>query len=644
VIGKFPPIQGGVSMRTYWTAHALAARGHQVEVVTNAKEATPPFRMFMRSDDWRRCEADFGAGRVTVHWTDPADRAQAYLPMASPFVSKLAGVAAGIHMDRPFDVILSHYMEPYGIAGHLAAQIAGVPHVVRMAGSDAGRLWHHPQLEPLYDHVVAKRSIAHGVDPARIVSPGGVLVPQDLFSPFGPALDVATLRQEFEFEPHVRGQLWGEFKADRPYFGICGKLGERKGSFALLAAMERLKQSGLDIGLVALAHGRPEVERKFRAHVRKLDLMDRVLQIPFLPHWRVPEFLRGCLAVCCLEQNFPIAFHTPIIPLEVLLCGRCLVGSTEVIRKLPNYERLPNGYGCVAIEDVNDVDILSERLGAIIRNPAPTGAVGARGCAFARELQSDSLFPRTLERILETVISRHPEELAELDANYEPNEMQVDHPFPLTRIATMALAQTDETDAEAKIDLPVARAVLSTIETKMSAGRPDLASLATAVRLEIAIADAEREPRAKVEEESADALFALRIREWALAEGELAKLVPIRDPRARILEFDYDVSAFRGARTMADLPARPTLGPSYIIAFAGQDEAREPLLIDRKTTRILELSDGSRTVAEILERLKLERLLTKADDELAWIEGLFVGGLVRLVSRQDGVSEATNTL
>ena len=32
VVGKFPPIQGGVSMRTYWTAHALAARGHQVHV------------------------------------------------------------------------------------------------------------------------------------------------------------------------------------------------------------------------------------------------------------------------------------------------------------------------------------------------------------------------------------------------------------------------------------------------------------------------------------------------------------------------------------------------------------------------------------------------------------------------------------
>ena len=36
-------------MRTYWTAHALAERGHEVHVVTNAKEAVPPFRMHMRA-------------------------------------------------------------------------------------------------------------------------------------------------------------------------------------------------------------------------------------------------------------------------------------------------------------------------------------------------------------------------------------------------------------------------------------------------------------------------------------------------------------------------------------------------------------------------------------------------------------------
>src|SRR6267378_3646669 len=168
-------------MRTYWSAHGLAARGHEVHVVTNAKEARPPFRMHMRAEDWKRCEAAYGSGSVTVHWTDPVDRSQSYIPMASPFVSKLAGVAARAHRERPFDVIYSHYLEPYGVAAHLAAQMTRVPHVVRMAGSDAGRLWHHPQLEPLYDHVlrsaeavvavgaVADRALQRGVDRNRIV-------------------------------------------------------------------------------------------------------------------------------------------------------------------------------------------------------------------------------------------------------------------------------------------------------------------------------------------------------------------------------------------------------------------------------------------------------------------------------------------
>ena len=59
IVGKYPPIQGGVSMRTYWTAYCLAERGHEVHVVTNAKEASPPFRMHMRPEDWGRCEAQF---------------------------------------------------------------------------------------------------------------------------------------------------------------------------------------------------------------------------------------------------------------------------------------------------------------------------------------------------------------------------------------------------------------------------------------------------------------------------------------------------------------------------------------------------------------------------------------------------------
>ena len=594
-----------------------------------------------------RCEAQLDAGSVKVHWTDPVDRSQSYIPMASPFVTKLAGVAARIHSEQPFDLILSHYIEPYGVAGHLAAEIAGVPHVVRMAGSDAGRLWYHPQLESLYDHVlrsaeivvatgvVAERAISRGVNPIRIAPGGNFAVPEELFTPHGPEIDLEELKEEAELDPDMRDSLWGQFRTDRPYFGVCGKLGKNKGSFALLHALEKLKRNGVDVGLVALAHGRPEVEQEFRRRVCELDLADRVLQLPFLPHWRVPEFLRSCLAVCCLEQDFPIAFHTPIIPLEVLLCGKCLVGSTEIIRKLPRYERLPNGYGCVAIDDVNDIAALSTRLAAIVQDPAPAVAVGARGCAFAQDLQKDVDFPNTLERILETAASRQKilpkkhEQRADHVINTTENRR-----FPLTRLAVDEIAKwagvTDRHEVDGLIDLARANEVLAIIERGMREGRPGLKSLASAVHVEIAIAAAESEQVNADHAAAFDPLFSLRMRRWGLMEGDFAVLLPVRDPRLRILKFNDNILEFRGVHTAAALPAEPNVGPSYVVAFAGEGGALDPLLVDHATARILELSDGKLTVGEICERLKSERVSLEGQNELAWIKNLFVNGWVRL--------------
>jgi glycosyltransferase involved in cell wall biosynthesis len=649
VIGKFPPIQGGVSMRTYWAAHALAKRGHEVHVVTNAKEARPPFRMHMRPPDWARCEARYDPGSVMVHWTDPVDRSQSYIPMASPFVSKLATIAARAHSERPFDVIYSHYLEPYGVAGHLAAQITGVPHVARMAGSDAGRLWRHPQFELLYDHVlrsaelviatgpVAKRAIERRIDPARIVFGGGIVVPDDVFTPDGPALDLKQLRREVAADPELRDLLWGDFAGGKPYFGICGKLGDSKGSFPLLAAMHRLKRAGLDVALVALAQGHPVLQKEFRARARKLGLTDRILQLPFLPHWRVPELLRGCLAVCCLEQDFPIVFHTPIIPREVLLCGACLVGSTEVIRKLPGHGQLVHGYGCVAIEDVNDVEALSARLAAIVRDPKPAAAVGTRGRRFARELQQEMPFAQMLERTLEAAASRQPipamTQASESDLPAEPREDR----FPLTRLAEIAIGEAtgnrsagDAAAASPAIDLARAREVLAAARRRVADGEAKLAPFVPAVEIEIAIAAVENDTE-QAPAEASDPLFRLHLRRWAMAEGDLAALVPQRDPRLRVIEFDYDVADFMGARTIADLPTSPAPRRSYIVAFSSADgEGRNPLMVDRTTAQILMLSDGTRTASEIARELDRQAGGATDSTSLAWIEGLLVHGLISL--------------
>jgi glycosyltransferase involved in cell wall biosynthesis len=647
VIGKFPPIQGGVSARTYWSAHGLAARGHEVHVVTNAKEVRPPFRMHMRRQDWKRCEATYSpSGSVTVHWTDPVDNSQFYIPLASAFVSKLAGTAARVHSEHPFDVIYSHYLEPYGVAGHLTAEMAGVPHVVRMAGSDAGRLWRHPQFEALYDHVlrsaasviasgpVAGRAIKRGVRPERIAAVGGFDLPEDLFRPEGPALDLAALRREIEPDPDLRDLLWGGFAAEVPFFGIYGKLGETKGSFALLAAMQQLKQAGLEVGLVAMAHGWPALEGKFRSRAEELGVADRILQIPFLPHWRVPEFLRSCLAVCCLEQDFPIAFHSPVIAREVLTCGACLVGSTEVIRKLPQHASMPDGYGCVAIEDVQDIALLSARLAAIVKDPEPIGAVAARGRACVSATHADPSPADRLERLLKTAMRRRSPSKRMRSSGPTPEDE--DPLFPVTRLAAGKLPKGHESGGatappspvSGPFDLPQARAVLAAAEKAARDGDTSFRPVAAAIRLEIAIAEAETAVDSNGPAKRQDPLFRLRTSRWALADGALAGLVPIRDPQLRRLLFD--ASDLVNAQTKA-APARCS---RHVVAFTQMnDERRDPLFISDEMARILDLCDGTRTALEIAAKIDPDSPDDGVRRGLRQIEELFVSGLLSLDER-----------
>ncbi len=392
----------------------------------------------------------------------------------------------------------------------------------------------------------------------------------------------------------------------------------------------------MDVGLVVLAHGGPTVQREFGARVDELGLTDRVLQIPFLPHWRVPEFLRGCLAVCCLEQGFPIVFHAPMIPREVLLSGTCLVASTELIRKLPSYERLPHGYGCIAIENVDDSDALSEALAAIARNPREAKAIGARGRRFALELQRDVRFPQTLERTLEAAAKRQKIPHASGGPGSGAAARVAEGRFPLTRLVADAIGQPfgDPDNASVPagrgVDLSFADRVLKAVEQGIADGRTALRPLAAAVRIEMAVAAAEDGDHADPPAVS-DPLFRMRSRQGAVPENGLAALAPVREPQLRILEFDYDVADFLGARTAADLPAVTRPGPSYIVVFSGSSGGqREPLVIDGLTVQILKLSDGRRSAAQIAGELGRQSGPAVEAAHLEWIEQLFVRGLIGL--------------
>src|SRR5262249_17358409 len=253
-----------------------------------------------------------------------------------------------------------------------------------------------------------------------------------------------------------------------------------------------------------------------RRRAGELGLTDRILQLPFIPHWRVPEFLRGCLAVCCLEQDFPIGTHSPIIPREVLMSGTCLVGSTEVIRKLPSYDRLPHGYGCIAIENVDDIDVLSARLGVIADNPETAAAIGRRGRKFASEWQQDMQFPRALERILDAAVARQPVSVASRRPSDRRRAGTEASRFPLTRFVAARRADGSHAEdvpftASAQKDLAWARRVLENVERSLATGDTSCQALALAIRTEVAVAVAEEETDKAPSAESIDPLFRLQL-------------------------------------------------------------------------------------------------------------------------------------
>jgi glycosyltransferase involved in cell wall biosynthesis len=413
LVGKFPPIEGGVSMHTYRYAHGLAKRGHQVHVVTNASEVKPPYRMFMRQQDWRRCEAKYGRGFVRVYWTQAPDGRQFHIPMSSAFATRLAAVGIGAGRNVKFDVVFSYYAEPYAVAGHLIAEALGLRHVIRTAGSDAGRLWDHPQFGALYDHIfrsaaalvvggkVARRLRDLGVAPERISRDAQSPLPAEELAARGRPLDLRALRSAAARDDNIAPLFWGEWRADLPYVGVYGKLGETKGTCALLRAVARLRGEGHEIGVLFMAHARPRSARDVRAYAGELGLAANVAQIPFLPHWRVPEFIRRCRAICCLEQGFPIAIHRPVVAEEVLLAGACLIASTELLGKLPEPHRMISRYNCLAVRDVNDAEELAGALVAATESPQATAAIGRRGQAAAQSWAEPEAFPSALENILQ---------------------------------------------------------------------------------------------------------------------------------------------------------------------------------------------------------------------------------------------------
>ncbi|MFE9581139.1 glycosyltransferase [Nocardia sp. NPDC006044] len=390
---KYPPIQGGVSAHCYWMARSLAERGHQVDVVTNADEVEDDYRIQLDDSDFQRLEATFpDGGAVRVISTGRWERSRAYIPSANPFATKLAALATEEIRLHGADLVFSAYLEPYGLSAHLAASWTGIPHVVQHAGSDRTRLLDHPELGQAYrevlrraDLVVGDRNLTGlGIPLDRIAPiPRASLPPE--FTPDGPVADLSALVARLSDTPWVRNTA--PLDPEVATIGVYGKLGVTKGSYDLIQALSRLRGRGMRFNFVVMSGGAERL--RFLAAVDELGLADVTWTLPFLPHWRVPEILRACTAVCGLERDFPVEVHRPGLPMELLSSGTCAVLSAEVVRTQPYWPQLRDR--ARVVEDPRDIDGLATVLAEVIEDPAAAVEFGRRSAERIPLADNDEL-------------------------------------------------------------------------------------------------------------------------------------------------------------------------------------------------------------------------------------------------------------
>ena len=382
VVGKYPPIQGGISAQCYWMCRWLAERGHQVHVITNADEVEDQYRLRLRAEDRNLSPV---RGMLRVWPTEAPTLAYRHIPQTNPVVTKLTSLALDAIESQACELVVGFYLEPYVVAAYLAATLSGRPLVIRHAGSDVGRLLSVPQLRPTYaailksaDVICARpaaraRFLELGVEESRIVADPGWVMPRDHFHPGVEPLNVNAYLVNLGLDP---------IDPAHPIIGIYGKMGAAKGTFDLIETLSRLKLDGIPFTLLAATHGSVEDEVTFERMVVSGNLKQCVRRLPFLPHPRVPSLLRACSMVCVLERGFPIAAHCSGTAVEVLACGTPLVVSSEIARKQPFAPRFVHGSNVLMVRDPRDHDELTRVLRRALADLAELHALGTCGATL----------------------------------------------------------------------------------------------------------------------------------------------------------------------------------------------------------------------------------------------------------------------
>ena len=333
------------------------------------------------------CEVDvhcMGIPRETAFAHQPDPALALADPPANPALSTLSADLRMAHAAAGASVVHSHTWYT-GMAGHLAAMLHAVPHVLTAHSLEPMRPWKAEQLGGGYQvSLWVEKTAVEAADAVIAVSAG---MRQDVLSAY-PALDpsrVHVVKNGVDTAvwhptpPDPEESVLAELGVDpsRPMVAFVGRITRQKGVPHLIAAAHRFDPS-VQLVLCAGAPDTPEIAAEVRTAVDELAATRTgVFWVrDFLPVHEISEILSAATAFVCPSVYEPLG----IVNLEAMACGTAVVASD--VGGIP--EVVDDGVtGTLVHHDPNDPRGFeadqAEAVNALVEDPAKAARYGAAG-------------------------------------------------------------------------------------------------------------------------------------------------------------------------------------------------------------------------------------------------------------------------
>jgi hypothetical protein len=357
LIGKIPPIQGGVSLMTLQTALDLQQRGAGIEIVTNRLEVASQYKLNAAED-----------------WPEPYDRIPVYdissmsefqhVPNSPCFAERLSGLALSRLLAHGANAVVGWYLFPYGVAAYLASVATGVPLILIHAGSDLARLALHVDLGPLAAQMLnhASAIVTPDDDSRKMLETLGagkrVVVTKGAY----PLPHYWKQKKGSARRRHATKLISGLFGTDidhdkmsdpaNPIFCLYGKLSESRKLHETISAFRSLVESGVSAYLICFLAGDSQAIAAIRDGINShSSTRETILLFPPLAPWLLAQVVCACDIGICIESSFNVPLHLSRVPREMLAMGLALIVSRDFKFQPVYQDILFEGVNCLFCDD-----------------------------------------------------------------------------------------------------------------------------------------------------------------------------------------------------------------------------------------------------------------------------------------------------